>query len=77
VLKDGIKCIYAKVASINLGIEVRELRMADNPICKNDGVKMHKAGFVWSGYNKRQRWQCSKCGATTIKNSEVIKCLTS
>ena len=41
------------------------------PKCGNK--KMHKAGFAWSGKNKRQRWRCPNCGATTIKSSKESK----
>lgn len=41
--------------------------------CPKCGHKMHKFGFVWSGSNRVQRWQCQKCGATTIKKQEEKK----
>ena len=31
------------------------------------GLKMHKAGFVWSGRNREQRYACNACGRTTTK----------
>ena len=35
--------------------------------CPECGNKMHKAGFVWSGRNRVQRYKCPKCGRSTIK----------
>jgi len=38
-----------------------------NPICPKCKRKMAKAGPALSGHNKIQRWKCSTCGITTIK----------
>jgi transposase-like protein len=35
------------------------------PKCKS--VRLVKAGIVWSGHNKRQRYVCLDCHSTTIK----------
>jgi transposase-like protein len=35
------------------------------PKCCN--VEMGKAGWIWSGKHKTQRWRCNKCGRTTTK----------
>jgi len=41
--------------------------------CPECGSQMHKAGFVFSGRTKRQRWCCPKCGRHTIvPNSSII-----
>ncbi len=42
------------------------------PQCPKCGHMMGKSGKVWSGYEKRQRFKCSKCGATTIKVPDQI-----
>ena len=34
------------------------------PTCK---LVMGKAGKIWSGKRKVQRWRCSGCGRTTTK----------
>uniref|UniRef100_A0A6M3LUX6 Putative transposase n=1 Tax=viral metagenome TaxID=1070528 RepID=A0A6M3LUX6_9ZZZZ len=36
------------------------------PECKN---KMAKAGMIWSGRTKVQRYKCNKCGRTTVAKS--------
>ena len=36
------------------------------PSCPACNVPMGKAGKVWSGTNKVQRYRCGKCGKTTI-----------
>ena len=35
--------------------------------CPGCGKKMGKAGFVWSGKKKVQRWRCFGCGKLTMK----------
>ncbi len=40
-----------------------------NPTCAC-GRTMHKAGTMWSGRHKIQRYRCQGCGAT--KNGEKI-----
>ena len=39
--------------------------------CPKCLIQMGKAGFVWSGSRKVQRYRCNKCGATTAKR-EVL-----
>ena len=34
--------------------------------CPNCGHEMHKAGFRWSGQNRRQAWRCPNCGKVSI-----------
>ncbi len=40
------------------------------PLCPECGTKMCKAGFLWSGRTKVQRYLCSHCGRTTIKKGD-------
>lgn len=39
----------------------------ENPTCSECNHAMHKAGFIWSGRRKVQRYKCNKCGRTTVK----------
>lgn len=39
-----------------------------NPTCPDCLKPMGKAGYVWSGKNKVQRFRCNGCGKTTTKN---------
>lgn len=41
------------------------------PICTKCDIKMHKAGKVQLLYNRIQRYKCSKCGTTTIKENKA------
>lgn len=43
------------------------------PECLEKGTKskMHKAGFIWSGRKKVQRFRCHICGRTTAVNKEA------
>jgi rubrerythrin len=41
------------------------LHICPEPKC---ATLMHKAGFIWSGREKVQRWRCPKCGRTTTKS---------
>ncbi len=47
-----------------------EILRIDRPVCC--GRSMHKAGFIWSGRRKVQRYKCNKCGRTTIKKIDII-----
>lgn len=40
------------------------------PKCKKCNHPMHKAGFIWSGKNRVQRYRCNECGATKTKKEE-------
>jgi len=35
------------------------------PVCSDCSIKMHKAGFTWSGRRKVQRHRCPVCGKTS------------
>lgn len=37
------------------------------PSCPDCKIEMHKAGKVWSGKKKIQRYRCNRCGRTTTK----------
>ena len=39
-------------------VQVRD----DLVLCPDCGGRMHKAGKVWSGRNRVQRYQCPACG---------------
>ncbi len=43
---------------------------ASIPVCCQK--PMHKAGFAWSGHNKRQAWRCGVCGRRTIRTRIVF-----
>jgi transposase-like protein len=38
--------------------------------CPKCNHAMHKAGMVWSGSHKVQRYRCQRCGATTTKKDK-------
>lgn len=40
------------------------------PKCPDCKTEMHKAGLVWSGKHKVQRFKCNKCGRSTIKKDK-------
>jgi hypothetical protein len=45
--------------------------LTNRPVCC--GKPMHKHCTVMSGRNKRQQWQCGKCGRTTIINKMEVR----
>ncbi len=43
-----------------------------NPSCSTCNRVMGKAGFVFSGTKKVQRFKCSKCGKSTIVQPKLL-----
>jgi len=42
------------------------------PICPECKIKMHKAGFQFSGRHKVQRYKCNKCGYAATETNKNI-----
>jgi len=49
--------------------DLKNGRDKNRPICGKCLVSMHKAGFIWSGKNRVQRYRCNVCGKTTVINN--------
>jgi DNA-directed RNA polymerase subunit RPC12/RpoP len=48
--------------------------MIENLSCPNcNSKRLIKAGFAWSGQNKRQRYMCLDCHRATIIPEEIKK----
>lgn len=52
-------------AGLDAAIDRAEAAARLCPRCGRPG--MHKAGFTWSGKNRRQVWRCQGCGKTQME----------
>lgn len=49
----------------------KRIKSPFNSKCPGCETSMHKAGKVWSGKNRVQRYRCNKCGRTTTKKEKL------